>query len=352
MRRWILALEGTGDLDDGPRWPSQSREPLRLCMRTMMVASTGGHLTELYTLRRRLEPAPDSLLWVTFDTSQSRALLAGEEVVMIPHVAPRDYKGVIAALGPARRLLRDSRAERVVSTGAAVAMAFLPSARQLGLSSHYIESAARIAGPSATGRLLQRLGAGSLYTQHPGWATGRWSYGGSVFDGFAPVAQPGEGQVKRVLVSLGTSPFPFPRLVEQVARLIPPNVDIVWQSGSTADRGLPGHAIESLSHDELLAEMARADVVVSHAGVGNALAALSVGKCPVLVPRRADRAEHVDDHQSQIAGELATRGLAVTADASALRVGHLEQAALVSAQSVEEAPAFRLRDKASTHGLL
>ena len=56
-------------------------------------------------------------------------------------------------------------------------------------------------------------------------------------------------------------------------------------------------------------------MVVAHAGVGAALAALEVGKCPVLVPRRHARGEHVDDHQIQIATELGDRALSVSVEA-------------------------------------
>lgn len=315
-------------------------------MRTLMVASTGGHLTELHALRHRMQPAADSLIWVTFDTPQSRAMLAGEAVHMIPPVPPRDYAGVIAAVRPARRLIRDSGAERVISTGAAVALAFLPAARRAGCSAHYIESAARTTGPSTTGRILQRMRAGNLYTQHPEWAAGRWHYSGSVFDGMRPVPGTGGG-IGRVLVTLGTSPFAFPRLVERLKTVVPAHADVVWQLGSTADVDVPGHVVRSLGHDELLTEMVRADVVISHAGVGSALAALSVGKCPVLVPRLAAWAEHVDDHQTQIARELSGRRLAVMADASLVGLEHLEAAAAVTAHAVQDPPAFQLQDLGS-----
>jgi UDP-N-acetylglucosamine transferase subunit ALG13 len=66
-----------------------------------------------------------------------------------------------------------------------------------------------------------------------------------------------------------------------------------------------------LPHAELVDAIARADVVVSHSGIGSALDVLEAGKVPVLVPRRASRGEHVDDHQRLIARELHVRGLAV-----------------------------------------
>ena len=311
-------------------------------MRTLLVASNGGHLSELHDLSQRLVPASDSVVWVTFDNAQSRGLLAGEEVVLVPFVGPRDSRGLARNLVPAHQVLRDTAVERVVSTGAALALAFLPPAHRMGLSCHYIESAARTDGPSFTGHVLRLLGSGSLYSQHRQWAGPRWHYRGSVFDGLEPAPAREPAPLRRVVVTLGTSPFPFTRLVRRLLQVLPPQVQVLWQVGPTPVGPLPGRVVTSLPHEDLVAEMRAADVVVSHAGVGSALTALSVGRCPVLVPRRLAHREHVDDHQLQIARALATRELAVPADADRLDLGHLELAASAATRSVDRPPAFPL----------
>jgi hypothetical protein len=53
-----------------------------------------------------------------------------------------------------------------VSTGSAIALSFLPVARLRGVPCHCIESAARSASPSQTGRLLRRVPGVRLYTQY------------------------------------------------------------------------------------------------------------------------------------------------------------------------------------------
>jgi UDP-N-acetylglucosamine transferase subunit ALG13 len=40
------------------------------------------------------------------------------------------------------------------------------------------------------------------------------------------------------------------------------------------------------------------------------LQAINAGRSPIVVPRQPAHGEHVDDHQTQIAGQLAARGLA------------------------------------------
>lgn len=311
-------------------------------MRNLLVASTGGHLTELHALRPRLVAADDTVVWATFDTPQARSLLAGEDVVYIRPVAPRDYRNLALSVLPARRLLDRTGAQRIISTGAAVALVFLPLGRLRGLPCHYIESAARTQGPSATGRLLQLLRAGTLHTQQPGWAGPAWHYGGSVFDGLHAEPLADAPPVRRVFVTLGTAPYDFSRLVRRLAAALPDGVEVVWQLGATKASGLPGRVHASLPHAELVLEMAAADVVLSHAGVGSALAALSVGRCPVLVSRRARQGEHVDDHQTQIAAALRDLGLAVAVEADDLRFEHLQRAAGTVVRPSEDLPPFRL----------
>ena len=86
--------------------------------------------------------------------------------------------------------------------------------------------------------------------------------------------------------------------------------------------------------------MREADVVVAHAGVGTALAALEVGKCPVLVPRRLAHGEHVDDHQVQIASELGESRPRGVGRRRPLRLEDLLTAAAGSVVSAVQAPTF------------
>ena len=87
-------------------------------MSTLLVASSGGHLCQLHKLRPRLTGVGDDVVWVTFDTPQSRSLLEGERVHYVDHTLTRDYRHVVANAYPAARLLRREKVDAVVSTGA------------------------------------------------------------------------------------------------------------------------------------------------------------------------------------------------------------------------------------------
>jgi UDP-N-acetylglucosamine transferase subunit ALG13 len=55
--------------------------------------------------------------------------------------------------------------------------------------------------------------------------------------------------------------------------------------------------------------MREARTIVTHAGVGSIQMARACGKRPIVVARRADLGEHVDDHQLAFARRLAAAGL-------------------------------------------
>jgi UDP-N-acetylglucosamine--N-acetylmuramyl-(pentapeptide) pyrophosphoryl-undecaprenol N-acetylglucosamine transferase len=302
--------------------------------RTLLVASTGGHLDELVRLAPRFSPSASEVEWVTHPGPQAQDLLRGQRVHLVPYVAPRDIRHAVGNLLPALRILRRGHWDRVVTTGAGVALPFVIVARMLGIPCVYVESAARQDGPSLTGSLLSRIPGVELCTQQPAWADARWEYRGSVFDGFEVQQRPVAPPARRVVVMLGTSPYAFRRAVDAVLRTLPqvstPDVEVTWQVGGTDvdARSLPAGARVSTSMPaaELQARVADADLVIAHAGVGSALTALGAGRCPVLLPRLASEGEHVDDHQSQIAADLHERGLAVSVRPEDLTSEHLRTA--------------------------
>jgi len=301
---------------------------------TLLVSSPGGHLVELIRLAARLRPAGENV-WVTPRTDEAELLLTGERVRWVPDVPPRDLRAALAHVPVARRLLREVRPDLVVSTGAAIALPYLALAGRSGAAGHYIESAARPHVPSLTGRLLTHAPGVRLHTQGaPAWPG--WESVGSVFDEYASGLRAGlAAPWGPVLVTLGTQRFPFPRVVERLAALLPPRVPVTWQTGHTP---LPPGVDQQpfLTRNALQRALLGASVVVAHAGVGTALAALDVGLVPVLVPRRASYREHVDDHQALTARRLAERGLAVTAEADELTLAHLELARGLQAERSPE----------------
>jgi UDP-N-acetylglucosamine--N-acetylmuramyl-(pentapeptide) pyrophosphoryl-undecaprenol N-acetylglucosamine transferase len=312
---------------------------------TLLVASTGGHLKQLHQLRARFEGVGGPYVWATFDTPQSRSLLAGETVEFVPFVGGRDPRAVARNFREAGRIIRAHRVDTIVSTGSSVALPFFVLGRLGRLRCHYVESAARSQAPSMTGRLIGRIPGVHRYAQYPGWAAERgWSFVGSVLDSYeAGERAGGEVRIGKAVVTLGTyRGYQFPRLVERLVSILPDDAEVLWQTGETdvARFGIEGRV--AIPEHELIAAMKDADVVIAHAGVGAALASLEAGQCPVLVPRRLAHEEHVDDHQIQIAAELRGRGLAVSVEADELTAADLEAAASTAVRPAAVPPGFPL----------
>ncbi len=111
-----------------------------------------------------------------------------------------------------------------------------------------------------------------------------------------------------ILVTVGTNEASFDRLILAL-ELIPPGEEVVAQCGSSAHRPARAVCFDFIPFEELASLIRRARVVVTHAGAGSTIVALSNGKRPIVVPRLRRYGEAVDDHQLHFARRLADQGL-------------------------------------------
>jgi UDP-N-acetylglucosamine:LPS N-acetylglucosamine transferase len=144
-------------------------------MTALFVAANGGHLAQLVELEKRMSGNGHDRLWVTFDSPQSRSLLAGRRTRFIRPIEERDIVGVCRGFFDAHNVFGKDKIDAVISTGSAIALPFLIFAAARGIPSHYIESAARVSSPSLTGRVLEWTPRVKLYRQYPQASHGRWS---------------------------------------------------------------------------------------------------------------------------------------------------------------------------------
>ena len=121
-------------------------------MKLLLVASAGGHLQQLYWTRPFWEK--HERVWVTFDTPEANALLAGETIVFARHPTNRSLRALVTNLALARRVLRDHRPSLVITTGAGVGVPFVWAAKARGIRSVFVEVYDRVDSRSLTGRLV------------------------------------------------------------------------------------------------------------------------------------------------------------------------------------------------------
>lgn len=306
-----------------------SRGRDRARTRPAFVASTGGHLIEMRLLAEVLEPERHlRALWITHRTPQSETLLAGEDVLFVDLVQTRDLKNTVRVTPTIFRALRAHRVDAVYSTGAAIAVSALAPARLMGARATYVESLTRPQGPSMSGRLLSMLPWVGTLTQYESRGDRRWRYRVSLMDTFTSIPAAATTEPRRVFVTLGTlGRYEFRRLLDRLVEILPAGSTVVWQTGATNAAGLGIETRPMMTDTEFQDEIARADVVVAHAGCGTFLRCLELGKAPVMVPRRAVHGEHVDDHQVQLARVAAARGLAVMQEADEVDWAALRRAA-------------------------
>jgi hypothetical protein len=81
-----------------------------------------------------------------------------------------------------------------------------------------------------------------------------------------------------------------------------------------------------LTIDEMQLAFARAALVVCGGGPGTVMDARAAGRLPVVVARRADRREAIDDHQRAFCQRLAAIGKALVADDAPMLASWLDAA--------------------------
>lgn len=112
-----------------------------------------------------------------------------------------------------------------------------------------------------------------------------------------------------IFVTVGTHHQPFRRLLDALCEL---NRDqLVVQYGPAEPPPDIAHCAAYMPFDEMLEHFHDAETVITHAGVGSILCARREGHVPLVVPRRHDLGEHVDDHQAELTRALESRGAVI-----------------------------------------
>lgn len=117
-----------------------------------------------------------------------------------------------------------------------------------------------------------------------------------------------------ILVTVGVSNLPFDRLVAAVDELTAEGETVVAQYGAARVRPQEAVCFDYLPFAELEEWVAKARVVVCHAGIGSVAMCLSTGRHPVVVPRVKRLGESVDEHQLSFGRRLGELGLATVVE--------------------------------------
>ena len=114
-----------------------------------------------------------------------------------------------------------------------------------------------------------------------------------------------------ILVTLGTQDKTFVRLLDEIDKLINKGIikdKVIVQAGFTKYSSDNMEIFDLIPQDEFNSLMDKADLIITHGGVGNVISALEKNKKVIAVPRLAKYGEHINDHQTQIIAKFNSLG--------------------------------------------
>lgn len=121
-------------------------------MKLCLVSSSGGHLFQLFILKKWWEK--HERFWVTFEKEDALSLLENEKSYWSYFPTNRNIKNLIRNTFLALKILRKEKPDIIVSTGAGVAVPFFYVGKLLGAKLIFIEVYDRIDSSTLTGKLV------------------------------------------------------------------------------------------------------------------------------------------------------------------------------------------------------
>lgn len=118
-----------------------------------------------------------------------------------------------------------------------------------------------------------------------------------------------------ILVTLGTQDKPFDRPLKAIDKLIKKGLikdKVIVQAGFTKyeSKSMEIHGLIPMKDLDNLID--KADIIITHGGVGSILTAIRKNKKVIAIPRLSKYKEHTNDHQKQIVEEFVSKGYIMT----------------------------------------
>ena len=113
-----------------------------------------------------------------------------------------------------------------------------------------------------------------------------------------------------IFVTVGTHEQQFNRLIREMDRLKESGIikdEVVIQTGFSDYEPRFCKWAKLLPYDDMQRYMDEADLIITHGGPSSFLDALKRGKFPIVVPRKKEFDEHVNDHQVDFCNAVAEK---------------------------------------------
>jgi UDP-N-acetylglucosamine transferase subunit ALG13 len=113
-----------------------------------------------------------------------------------------------------------------------------------------------------------------------------------------------------IFVTVGTHEQPFNRLIEEVDKLKGEGIildDVFIQTGFSTYEPRYCEWKRIISYSEMEKYMDESEIIITHGGPATFMSVIAKGKKPIVVPRRVQFGEHVNDHQLEFAKQVFER---------------------------------------------
>lgn len=113
-----------------------------------------------------------------------------------------------------------------------------------------------------------------------------------------------------IFVTVGTHEQPFDRLIKCIDKMVEEGkIDekVIIQKGYTEFEPKYCESYKLISYDDMQRYIQEARIVITHGGPASFIAPLSIGKIPIVVPRKKEFKEHVNNHQLDFSKEIEKR---------------------------------------------
>lgn len=113
-----------------------------------------------------------------------------------------------------------------------------------------------------------------------------------------------------IFVTVGTHEQPFNRLVKCIDKMVEKGEikeKVIIQKGYTDYEPKHCQSYKLIGYDEMQKYVKEARIVITHGGPASFIAPLTIGKIPIVVPRKKEFNEHVNNHQLDFAKEVEKR---------------------------------------------
>lgn len=116
------------------------------------------------------------------------------------------------------------------------------------------------------------------------------------------------GGTRLIFVTVGTHEQPFNRLIQYIDELKRDSEideEVFIQTGYSTYEPKYCQWSKMISYNEMLKKVEEARIVITHGGPASFIIPLQIGKIPIVVPRKQEYGEHINNHQVEFTRKIA-----------------------------------------------